>query len=61
MTYSELKRHLKKSGCYLLREGGNHEIWYSPITNKQFPVGRHNTEEVRKGTLQNIKEQAGLK
>lgn len=61
MTYSELKRQLKKSGCYLLREGGNHEIWYSPITNKQFPVGRHNTEEVRRGTLQTIKEQAGLK
>ncbi len=61
MTYSELKRQLKKNGCYLLREGGNHEIWYSPITKKQFPVGRHNTEEVRRGTLQTIKDQAGIK
>lgn len=46
MTYGELKRRLKKIDCYLDREGGNHEIWYSPITNTKFPVGRHNTEEV---------------
>lgn len=61
MTYSELKRFLKKNGCYFIREGGNHEIWYSPITQTQFPVGRHNTEEVRKRTLQAIKIQSGIK
>lgn len=60
MTYGELKRQLKKSGCWLLREGGNHEIWFSPITNKQFPVGRHNTEEIPRGTLLSIKKSAGL-
>lgn len=38
MTYSELKKLLKKNGCYFLREGGNHDIWYSPITNRQFPA-----------------------
>lgn len=61
MTYGELKKQLKKNGCCFLREGGNHEIWYSPITGKQFPIGRHNSEEVRTGTLQNIRKQAGLK
>lgn len=60
MTYGELKRRLKKIGCYLDREGSNHEIWYSPITDKRFPVGRHNTEEVPRGTLQSIKKDAGL-
>lgn len=60
MTYGELKRQLKKSGCWLLREGGNHEIWFSPITNKQFPVGQHNTEEIPRGTLLSIKKSAGL-
>lgn len=60
MTYGELKRQLKKLGCSILREGGKHEIWYSPITSKQFPVGRHNTEEVPSGTLQSIKKAAGL-
>lgn len=60
MTYGELKRQLKKIGCYLDREGGNHEIWYSPITDKHFPIGRHNTEEVPRGTLQSIKKNSGL-
>lgn len=60
MTYGELKRRLKKIGCYLDREGSRHEIWYSPITNKRFQVGRHNTEEVATGTLKNIKKDAGL-
>lgn len=61
MTYGELKRQLKKSGCWILREGGNHEIWYSPITGKQFPVGRHTKEEVPRGTLNSIKNAAGLR
>lgn len=60
MTYGELKQ-LKKSGCWILREGSNHEIWYSPITGKQFPVGRHTKEEVPRGTLNSIKNAAGLR
>lgn len=60
MTYGELKRRLKRIGCRLDHEGSNHEIWYSPITGKRFPVGRHNTEEVPRGTLQSIKKDAGL-
>lgn len=61
MTYGELKRLLKKSGCYLVREGKRHEQWHSPTTNETFPVGRHNTEEVAEGTLKNIKRASGLK
>ena len=61
MTYGELKRLLKKNGCYLHHQGANHEMWYSPITGNQFPVGRHNKEEVRPGTLSKIKASAGLK
>lgn len=61
MTFGELKRLLRKSGCEVIREGKNHEIWYSPITGEQFPVGRHTKEEVPKGTLKSIIEAAGLK
>lgn len=60
MTYSELKKQLKRIGCYLVEQGANHEKWYSPITGKTFPVGRHKTEEVKPGTLKAIKEQSGL-
>ncbi len=61
MTFGELKRLLRKNGCYLACQGSRHEIWYSPITGKRFQLGRHNTEEVATGTLKNIKKDAGLK
>lgn len=60
MKYSELKRLLKKYGCYILREGARHETWFSPSTNKKFPVGRHGTEDVPKGTLSSIFKDAGI-
>lgn len=60
MNTGELKKKLKKIGCYKLREGKRHEMWYSPITEKQFPVGRHDGQEVATGTLKSIKEDSGL-
>ncbi len=61
MTYSELEKLLRRNGCRIDRPGANHDIWYSPITGKRFPVSRHKTQEVPKGTLANIKRDAGLK
>ena len=61
VTYSELKRLLKKAGCRKVSEGTNHEFWYSPITQKSFPVGRHNTQEVATGTFKSIMADAGIK
>jgi predicted RNA binding protein YcfA (HicA-like mRNA interferase family) len=30
---------LRTAGCTLVRQGkGSHEIWYSPITRRNFPV-----------------------
>lgn len=61
MKYSELERKLKDAGCWVKREGSDHRMWYSPITNQSFPVGRHKTEEVKTGTLKSIMRAAGLK
>ena len=39
MKSSELLRKLSKAGCYMVRQGkGSHEIWFSPITEKEFVV-----------------------
>jgi len=39
--YRDLIATLKLNGCYLVRQGkGDHEIWFSPVTNKNFPVDR---------------------
>jgi len=61
MKFSELKKLLQKSGCRKVSEGGNHEIWYSPITGKKFSLGRHNSQEVASGTLAQIKRLSGIK
>ena len=60
MKYSKLKQMLIKKGCYKIREGSNHEVWFSPKTKKKFPIGRHNKQEVPTGTLKNIKKNAGF-
>lgn len=60
MKVSELVRVLTKAGCYIYRHGSNHDIWYSPITNQTFPVSRHESQELRQGTLKSIKKMAGI-
>ena len=61
IKYSELEKMLRKNGCIVYKEGAGHTIWYSPITKKYFPVGRHKTEDVKAGTLNSILRDAGLK
>lgn len=61
MKTSELIKLLKKSGCMMIEEGSRHEKWYSPITGNTFTVPRHGAKEIRTGTCQAIKKQAGLK
>ena len=60
VTYGELKRLLKKSGSYFQHQGSRHGMWENPRTGEQFPVSRHDTKEVPKGTLDSIKKSAGL-
>lgn len=52
MKSSELKRLLRRNGCFLVRQGTSHEIWESPITNERFSVPRHDSQEIRTGTLE---------
>jgi len=61
MKYSELKKFLSQNNCYKKNEGTRHETWYSSITGKTFQIGRHNTQDVKKGTLNKILKDAGLK
>ena len=50
----KLRELLKSYGCTFVRHGkGDHEIWYSPITRKNFAVdskikSRHMANEVLK-------------
>jgi hypothetical protein len=50
----KLKEILRANGCTFERPGrGDHEIWYSPITGRRFPVdhsikSRHTANAVLK-------------
>lgn len=61
MKTSELLKLLKDAGCYKIRNGANHDVWFSPQTNRQFTVPRHGAKEVKTGTAQNIIKVAGIK
>lgn len=60
MKLSELLKLLKENDIQFQKHGKKHDIYYSPLTNKVFPVPRHKTE-IASGTLQNILRDAGLK
>ncbi|MDR2943330.1 MAG: type II toxin-antitoxin system HicA family toxin [Treponema sp.] len=61
MKYIELKKLLKANNCKRVGEYKGHEKWYSPITKQDFPVGRHDGQEVANGTLKAIEKQSGIK
>ncbi len=53
-----LRKLLLEAGCRFVRQGkGDHEIWYSPITERYFVVdGRIKSRHTANGVL----KQAGL-
>jgi hypothetical protein len=53
-----LKRLLREHDCYCERQGkGDHEIWYSPITKRRFPV---DSKIKSRYTANAVLKQAGL-
>ncbi len=60
MKVSEMKKLLKQIGCRKIRVGANHEIWYSPITDRKFQVPRHQSQELPTGTEKQIRKESGL-
>ena len=41
MKRAELVRHLERHGCVLKREGGEHSLFWNPVTGKRSAVPRH--------------------
>ncbi|MFP4302097.1 MAG: type II toxin-antitoxin system HicA family toxin [Spirochaetaceae bacterium] len=54
----EVKKILTTAGCSFLRQGrGDHEIWFSPLSNKHFPV---DAKIKSRHTANAVLRQAGL-
>ena len=61
MKYSEIERKLTKQGCYYVKDGKKHPIWFSPITGREFQLSHHKSEEAKFGTLKSISKESGVK
>ncbi|MCL2171135.1 MAG: type II toxin-antitoxin system HicA family toxin [Defluviitaleaceae bacterium] len=50
----KVRKVLSENGCYRVRRGkGDHDIWHSPISNRNFPVdgkikSRHMANKIMK-------------
>lgn len=55
----KIRERLKDNGCSFVRHGkGDHDIWYSPISNKNFTV---DNKIKSRYTANAILKQAGIK
>jgi mRNA interferase HicA len=61
MKTSEFLKRAVKAGCYFVSHGKKHDVWYSLVTNKYFRVSRHQSQELKGGTLNSMLKDAGLK
>lgn len=41
MKLRKLLKNLEEQGCFLLRQGGNHTIFYNPANGKISSIPRH--------------------
>jgi predicted RNA binding protein YcfA (HicA-like mRNA interferase family) len=54
----KVRKILDEHGCYFVRHGkGGHDIWYSPLTNRNIPV---DGKIDKRHTANGIMKQAGI-
>lgn len=61
MKVNQFVALMKRNGCFLLRHGGRHDVWFSPKTNQSFSVPRHSSKELLKGIEAEGRKALGLK
>ena len=49
MKYKQFNAELSAKGCYIVRLGAYHDIWFSPITNTKTAILSHAVKEVPTG------------
>ena len=57
--YAQIVEALRNAGCSFKRHGkGDHEIWYSPLTDRTFTVDKGS---LSRHTANAVLKQAGIK
>lgn len=60
MKWNELRKIAEKRGWYLHRNGASHDIYKHPEKSYPILIGRHGTQEIAKGTFQDLKKKIGF-
>jgi len=59
MKRKQLISYLSKNGCFLLREGRKHSVYYNPKNNKTSTIPRH--REIENFLVRKICRDLGIK
>ena len=60
LTVADVQRALQRSGWYVKRQGGNHQILTHRDKGGRVTISRHPSETLKPKTLQSILDQAEL-
>ena len=60
MKWAELRRIAEDKGWYLYRNGANHDIYRHKEKEFTILISRHKSEEIRKGTFNDLKKNIGF-
>lgn len=60
MKWSELRRIAEKKGWILHRHGSRHDIYKKKDGIEMIAIGRHDKEEIPKGTFSTLRKQIGF-
>jgi predicted RNA binding protein YcfA (HicA-like mRNA interferase family) len=61
MTVGEMIRKLKNEGVVFKKHGKRHDTCCNPKTGSEAQIPRHRTAELKKGTVERILKDLGLK
>jgi len=61
MTIAEFIRSLKKQGVRFKEHGSRHDVYWNPKTGAIAQIPRHQSQDVKKGTMERILKDLGLK
>ena len=60
MKWNELRRIAEQNGWYLLRNGGNHDIYAHAEKDELLKIERHGSQEIKYGLYCKLKKVIGF-
>jgi len=61
MTIAEFIRAIKKQGIRFKEHGSRHDVYWNPGTGATAQIPRHQSQDIKKGTMEKILKDLGLK